>query len=63
MPLTQKGKKIKRNMRKTYGEEKGDEVFYASQNSGKVTGTHVKKRKKSPRKKSGTRKRTGKTMY
>ena len=40
MPLTKKGKKIKRAMKKTYGEEKGEQVFYASQNKGKIKGTH-----------------------
>jgi len=44
MPLTDKGKKIKRAMRKTYGKEKGDEVFYASENKGNIKG--VKKHKK-----------------
>jgi len=42
MPLTDKGKKIKRNMKKTYGAKKGEEVFYASQNKGTITGTHKK---------------------
>jgi len=46
MPLTKKGKKILAAMRKTYGKKKGEEVFYASQNSGKIKGTHKKKRKK-----------------
>ena len=40
MPLTQKGKKIKIAMEKEYGKEKGEEVFYASQNKGKLKGTH-----------------------
>jgi hypothetical protein len=40
MPLTEKGEKIKSAMRKQYGDKKGDEVFYASQNAGKITGTH-----------------------
>ena len=35
MPLTDKGKKIKRAMRKTYGKEKGDEVFYKTENKKK----------------------------
>lgn len=39
MPLTAKGTKIRNAMRKQYGKEKGDEVFYASVNSGKITGT------------------------
>ena len=47
MPLTKKGKKIKASMTKTYGEKKGEEVFYASQNKGVIKGTHkVKKGKK-----------------
>ena len=40
MPLTKKGKDIKAAMEKEYGKEKGEEVFYASQNKGKITGTH-----------------------
>lgn len=38
MPLTAKGKKVKRAMAKTYGAKKGKKVFYASINAGKVTG-------------------------
>ena len=40
MPLTKKGAKIKRAMREQYGKEKGERVFYASQNKGTITGTH-----------------------
>ena len=40
MPLTEKGKKIKRAMEKEYGSERGERVFYASQNKGKIKGTH-----------------------
>lgn len=40
MPLTKKGKKIKRAMRKTYGKRKGERVYYASQNKGTIKGTH-----------------------
>lgn len=29
-----------RSMKKTYGKKKGTEVFYASQNKGKIKGTH-----------------------
>ncbi len=47
MPLTRKGRKIKRAMSKTYGKKKGERVFYASQNSGRIKGTHKTKRKKS----------------
>lgn len=46
MPLTKKGRKIKRAMKKTYGKKKGEKVFYASQNKGTITGIHKKKRKK-----------------
>jgi hypothetical protein len=42
MPLTEKGKKVRRAMKKTYGSKKGDEVFYASQNKGVIKGTHKK---------------------
>lgn len=38
MPLTEKGRKIMRNMKEEYGEEKGEEVFYASKNKGTITG-------------------------
>jgi len=40
VPLTKKGRKIKRAMRKTYGKEKGKRVFYKSQNKGTIKGTH-----------------------
>jgi len=45
MPLTKKGAKIKRAM-KHYGKEKGEDVFYASQNKGIIKGTHKKKKRK-----------------
>jgi len=45
MPLTKKGAKIKRAMTKQYGRKKGEQVFYASQNAGKIKGTHKKKGK------------------
>ncbi len=38
MPLTKKGDKIKKAMKEEYGEEKGERVFYASINKGKVKG-------------------------
>lgn len=38
MPLTEKGKKIKRAMDKEYGQKKGESVFYASRNSGTING-------------------------
>lgn len=38
MPLTAKGNKIMSNMTKEYGPEKGERVFYASRNAGKISG-------------------------
>jgi len=40
MPLTPKGRKIMKNMRKKYGAKKGKSVFYASANAGKISGVH-----------------------
>ena len=42
MPLTKKGKKIKKAMKKTYGKKKGEKVFYASENKGKIKGVKKK---------------------
>ena len=39
-PLSEKGKKILKQMRKEYGAKKGKQVFYASINKGKITGAH-----------------------
>jgi hypothetical protein len=36
MPLNAKGRKILREMKEQYGEERGEEVFYASVNTGKI---------------------------
>jgi hypothetical protein len=41
MPLTKKGKKIMKNMKKQYGKEKGDRVFYASANKKRIKGVHA----------------------
>lgn len=38
MPLTDKGKKIMNAMKKEYGPKKGEAVFYASRNKGKIKG-------------------------
>jgi hypothetical protein len=38
MPLTEKGEKIKGAMQSQYGAEKGEQVFYASKNAGKISG-------------------------
>jgi len=44
MPLTEKGAKIKRNMRAYYGsKKKGDQVFYASEKKGTIKGVAKKK--------------------
>jgi len=40
MPLTKKGKKIRKAMHKQYGKKKGEEVFYASANKGTIKGVH-----------------------
>lgn len=45
MPLNKKGKKIKKAMEKTYGKKKGEKVFYASENKGKIKGVTKKKKK------------------
>lgn len=37
MPLTAKGRKIMKSMRKQYGK-RAEEVFYASRNKGKISG-------------------------
>ena len=36
MPLNKKGKKIKTSMTKRYGKKKGQAIFYAMENSGKL---------------------------
>ena len=51
MPLTEKGKKIMKSMKKQYGKKKGETVFYASRNKGVIKG--VEKGKK--RSKNGCR--------
>jgi len=46
MPLTKKGRKIKKAMEKQYGKKKGKKVFYAGQNKGTIKGTHKKRKKR-----------------
>lgn len=54
MPLTEKGKEIMASMRKTYPtEKKAKEVFYASENAGKIKGVHVKGARSMTRKAKG----------
>ena len=45
MPLTEKGKKIMKSMKKQYGKKKGETVFYASKNKGKIKGVDRKRAK------------------
>lgn len=42
-PLTEKGEKILAAMKKAYGEEKGEQIFYASKNKGTISGVDVSK--------------------
>jgi hypothetical protein len=35
MPLTWRGRKVKRAMEKEYGKKKGEQVFYATENKRK----------------------------
>ena len=54
MPLTAKGRKIKRAMTRPrsqggYGKKKGTEVFYKSQNAGTIKGTHHKRKRRKRR--------------
>ena len=44
MPLTKKGKTIKAAMKKEYGPEKGERVFYASENKGTIKGVAKKEK-------------------
>lgn len=46
MPLTKKGKTILTAMKKEYGSKKGEQVFYASINAGKIKGAEMRKNKK-----------------
>jgi len=41
-PLTKKGEKILAAMKKVYGEEKGEQIFYASKNKGTISGVDKK---------------------
>jgi hypothetical protein len=45
MPLTKKGSKIMSTMKDEYGEKKGESVFYASKNAGKIKGVDKAKKK------------------
>lgn len=43
MPLTSKGRRIMRKMRKEYGKKKARKVFYASRNKGTIKGVERRK--------------------
>lgn len=42
MPLTKKGLKIRAAMEKFYGKDKGEQVFYATENKGTIKGVTKK---------------------
>lgn len=44
MPLTKKGNKIEKAMKKEYGEKRGESIFYASKNKGAIKGVEKKKK-------------------
>lgn len=46
MPLTKKGAKVKREMEKEYGKERGEKIFYAAENKGTIKGVSKKKKGK-----------------
>lgn len=46
MPLTKKGRKIMAAMKGQYGEGKGERVFYASKNKGRISGVDKERKKK-----------------
>lgn len=46
MPLTKKGRKIERAMKAEYGKKRGENVFYASANAGKIKGVEKGRKRK-----------------
>ena len=52
MPLSKKGRKIKKAMQETYGAKKGKEVFFASANKGTITGVENTSSTPKPHKKT-----------
>lgn len=50
MPLNKKGSKIMKNMKEEYGSKKGEEVFYASKNKGKIKDVEGKSSKSKKKK-------------
>jgi hypothetical protein len=64
MPLTEKGKDIMQSMKRTYGGKKGEQVFYATANAGKIRdveekakGGEVRKASKSSKPKAKSKSR------
>lgn len=64
MPLTTKGQKIMSSMKRTYGGKKGEQVFYATANAGKIKnveekakGGRVRKTSKSSKSKTKSKSR------
>lgn len=45
MPLTKKGRKVMKALKSEYGPKRGESVFYAMINKGKLTGADFKRRK------------------
>lgn len=45
MPMTPKGQKIMRSMKKEYGPDLAKKVFYASRNAGRIKGVDKTKSK------------------
>ncbi len=50
MPLSAKDEKILDKMRHTYGQKKGESVFYASVNKGTIKADHPKTTKDAKKK-------------
>lgn len=38
MPMSKAGSKIKKSLKEQYGKKKGEQVFYAMENKGKIPG-------------------------
>lgn len=49
MPMTKKGRKIMRSMKKEYGAKKGEKVFYASRNKGTIKGVEMSRMMSHPK--------------
>jgi hypothetical protein len=58
MPLTSKGKKVMKSMKQTYGGKRGEQVFYATANAGKLSGVEKKQELKKGGKVAKTSKST-----